>query len=368
MSSEQSSFIRQWNMFHVLLTNPNGKTVQELAKEYQVSVKTIRRDLGVLKTVLVPLCSTNEPHGEKRFYIDSMLMNFSTSLNQEELLAFYIARKMMKPLRGTYFWEGITGGCAKIQRFMNKPAVHYAKRMAPYFLYWENGQADYETCGEMVDLLLRGMEESAVIQITYRSLDAQKEQTYLIHPYHFVIHGGFLYLIGFSCKNRDIRLWKVNRIVKAEWTEKHFRRRKDFNAEEYLSHSLLPFVGGGESVLVTLRLSQSAAVWILEQKLTTVKESRGLDDGSLLVVLDVEPSAAFFRWILGFGHDVEIIEPETVRVAFRHVIERIEEKYEPTFLQVGQRPKRREISNCRNTDDLFSSNEGVKKNNTKEKP
>lgn len=325
--ADDSSFIRQWKILRALLASPSGKTVKELAEEFCVSTKTIRRDMELLQSVLAPFECSNERHGEKRYTFETILLNFALSLNRDELLAFYVGRKLMAPMRGTYFWEGIETGCEKIKRVLSKSTVEYAERVAPFFFQFEYSKANYRAKGELIDTLLRAMEDSRVVRLAYRSVASKKTKSYEIHPYHFIYDRGFIYVVGFSCKDDEIRIWKVNRMSSARVLDAEFVRLVDFNVERYMSNSVCPFVGREKAVKVKVRFAPEAARFVLEQEFKTVKSVKERQDGAITVEMEVDPEMPFLRWILGFGANAEILSPPKLREQIQSELRLIENRY-----------------------------------------
>ncbi len=326
--ADDSSFVRQWKIFKAILTSSAGMTVKEMAEKFDVSTKTIRRDMELLQSVMVPFECVNESHGEKRYTIETMMLNFALSLNRDELLAFYVGRKLMMPLRGTYFWEGVESGCEKIKRVLSRSTVEYADSVAPFFFQFEYGKADYRTKGELIDSLLRGMEESRVVRICYRSMASKQSKSYEIRPYNFVYNQGFIYVIGFSCKDGEIRIWKANRMASAQVTGERFERPKDFDVTKFMAHTLYPFVGHQKAVTAKIRFTPEVARIVLEQELKTVKNVKFSRDGSATVEMEVEPDTPFLRWVLGFGDGAEVVSPQKMREQLKNEIRRLVKMYE----------------------------------------
>lgn len=63
--AKTSPLFRQWALLRLLVQRRFGLTVAELADEMNVSQKTIRRDLELLRDVGLPIVETVGSHGRK---------------------------------------------------------------------------------------------------------------------------------------------------------------------------------------------------------------------------------------------------------------------------------------------------------------
>ena len=85
--SKLQPLARQWRIVK-LLSGPNGLSLDELATELGVSIKSIRRDLNELREADIPFAESTGPHGKKTWRLD-MSRNVPTNFNFDEIAALY---------------------------------------------------------------------------------------------------------------------------------------------------------------------------------------------------------------------------------------------------------------------------------------
>ncbi len=90
-------------------------------------------------------------------------------------------------------------------------ALKYIDRFAAIFHQTTVGASDYSEKADLIDTLMRAIEERRVTFITYQSLQATEPVTYDIHPFGLTYHRGSLYLVGHAPEHDSIRHWKVDR-------------------------------------------------------------------------------------------------------------------------------------------------------------
>ena len=319
---------RQWDIMHLLAMTRPGFTLEELATKFGVSEKTIKRDLKTLEYVFGTLKSRNEAHGRKRYCFDKTPFTFGLTLDRDELLAIYVGQELMTPLRGTYFWEGLQKSREKIKSILQEETVKYAERVAPFFRRFEPVELQYsEQKRKLIDQTLISMVDSCALRIKYRSIKARRSKTYDIYPYNFVYWNTSVYLIGFCCRDRKIKLWKVERLYDAQTLPKHKFSRMDFDVDKFLSNAVAPFVGDTPVELVTIRFTGYAARIVTEEKLRSIQEVKQEPSGAVVVKVKTETGKFFTRWILGFGRHAEILAPNSLRQKFLLELDAVQELY-----------------------------------------
>ena len=84
-----------------------------------------------------------------------------------------------------------------------------------------------------------------------------------------------------------------------------------FDVEEYVRDALM--VMRGRRIDVELLFSKSAAAWVKDKLWHTSQEMLLMKDGRLRVELKVADTDELTGWILGFGSQIRVIRPETLR-------------------------------------------------------
>src|SRR5665213_1022478 len=113
----------------VHLLKGRGRTLQQLRAELGVTKRTVQRDIQVLEQTGFPV--TSEQHRRSiywRLAYDPMLEG-PLDLTQQERMALYFSRGLLKPLAGTPFFEAIESALAKIGAGISAPGHSLLKRL-----------------------------------------------------------------------------------------------------------------------------------------------------------------------------------------------------------------------------------------------
>jgi predicted DNA-binding transcriptional regulator YafY len=146
----------------------------------------------------------------------------------------------------------------------------------------------------------------------YASVSRGGEQTERkVDPYAIVPYVRSFHLVGYCHLRQEVRIFKVDRIKSLQVTRQQFQIPDDFDLKEYIGDSWGLLRGaGGEPEEVRLRFSPRAGRWVSEEQWHPGQQVEWQPDGTLIFSLRVAINPAFVRWILYYGSEVEVIEPE----------------------------------------------------------
>lgn len=309
-----SPLLRQWTLLKALSSRPGGATVRELVRELGVSEKTVRRDLETFQRVGFPLQEHVGPHGRKAWGLQPAAEPPGLSFTFDEAIALYLGRRLLEPLAGTVFWDASQRAFKKIRATLGAKALRYVEQFGQVFYQTMVGASDYSKKAELIDHLVQGIEDRRSVLLTYRSLKATEPVSYPIYPYGLIYHRGALYVVGWSPDHEEIRHWKVNRIEQAELTQMPFQRPDDFDLREHLAKSFGVYRGGGQGeVHVKVRFAPAVARYVSESRWHESQKLTPQKDGSLLAEFDLGDTEEIKRWILSFGQQAEVLEPDRLR-------------------------------------------------------
>jgi len=312
--ADQAALLRQWLLLKTLSARRLGVTLKELAAEMQVCEKTIRRDVETFMAAGFPVTETTVEFGRKKWHLDVDKFTPDMTFAFDEAMAFYLGRHLLEPLAGTPFWEAAQRGFKKIRASLGETALRYVEKFGDSFRQTSLGRHDYSGKAEIIDQLMLGIEDCRAVFITYQSMRATEPVTYDVYPYGLAYHRGSLYLVGRNPQREQVCHWKVDRIEKARVEEFRFQRPDGFDLEKHLAGSFGIYHSYGEAeVRIQVRFSPAVARYVQESQWHASQKLTKQRDGSLLADFCLDDTAEIKSWIMSFGRNAVVLEPEKLR-------------------------------------------------------
>jgi predicted DNA-binding transcriptional regulator YafY len=167
--------------------------------------------------------------------------------------------------------------------------------------------------------------EKRNITIFYESLKSEKTKR-KISPYAMAFRKSAWYLVGHCHLRDDIRTFRLGRIQSVRLSPERFQTPDNFSIEEYFQNSW--GVYKGKLTKFKVKFSGQAAVMVKTSKHQPYEEITELEDGSIIYETTVSGREEFIRWILGFGPDAELLEPQSARREIKRILDSASENYE----------------------------------------
>jgi proteasome accessory factor B len=313
--------IRLAQIQHLLHRNPEGLASRELAKLCGVCIRTIQRDLTALQGDLgVPLTQQGDRYGIIEGYI---LPPVSFSLY--EAMALVLGSRLV--LRQTdesnpYIQDAL----AKLASVL-PPGLAEHVRESSQAIGKKSPNRDYIRIFEQVAIAWCTQRR---MKILYQSLESVDSKEWLLDPYFVDMTGvGYsTYVIGHGKhgEKEGIITFKLDRIKEAELLDDSFEIPENLTLEKMLASSWE--VMWGEESEVKLKFTSKVTRRVKESIWHPSQHIEDLPDGGCLLTVHVGSVLEMTPWIRGWGPDVEVLAPASLRREFVNYVRKLEEIYE----------------------------------------
>jgi proteasome accessory factor C len=151
--------------------------------------------------------------------------------------------------------------------------------------------------------LTQAIVEHKEVEFDYFSGSRGQSERRAVRPHELFSHRGVWYLSAFCCSRQDERLFRLDRIKQLTLTERTYAARE-------VPASSVPNPAKRSDVRV--RFTPQAAPYLRERFGDDV---RSLPDGGVEVNVAGDSERWLTQWVLSFGGDAEVIEPDWARSA-----------------------------------------------------
>jgi predicted DNA-binding transcriptional regulator YafY len=324
--NDDPTVIRQWRMLRMLGARHHGIVVSDMAREFNVAGRTIRRDLQKLQAVGFPICETTGERGSKIWRLAAHAVVPPLAFTLDEAIVLHLARPVLEPLCGTQLWESAHSALRKIKSTLSEHALKYLEQFPRVFHCTTHGFSNYADKAEIIDTLTIASEDRKAVLLTYQSQHATEPATRDVYPYGLTRHKGSLYLVAFAVEHEQIRRYKVNRIEAAESTPFVFQRPDGFDIKDFLADSFGIF-GGSDDITIVVKILPSAARHALESSWHDGQVLTRQRDGSVLAQFQLSTTVEIKSWVLSYGANAVVLEPESLRAEIAGELEQLTKMY-----------------------------------------
>jgi len=313
MFRDEIGLRRQWALLRRLSTRSAGLSLRELAEEFAVTERTVRRDLETFRSVGFPIREEVGELGRKAWRMSAARELPPLQFSYDEAVALHLGRRLLGPLAGTPFEQAADNAFQKIRSTLGLMALDYLKRFDSFFHVVGAESRGYHRRSECVDALIEAVEESRSVRLVYRSEASSEATPRDVHPRGLVERHGALYLVAFDPAADRIKHYKVDRVESAEVGPPSPADAGDFDLEGHMAESFGVYRGAGDPVVVRVRFGPEAARYVRESVHHARRELTDDHDGGVVAEYLVSGTEEIKRWVLGFGIKAVVLEPDSLR-------------------------------------------------------
>lgn len=290
-----------------LLLQTEKMTANQLAEKFEVSRRTIMRDIEDINRAGIPIVTTQGKGGGVSimdgFKIDRTALSFS------EMRAIIAGLKSLDSVSETNRYR-------LLMDKLNAGSSSEISNSDSYIII-DLSMWDKSAVSPKIEVIRNAIENSEKICFYYYapSGDGFRE----IEPYYLIFQWSGWYVWGFCTLRNDYRMFKLSRITNLKSTGQKNKER------EVLKYKCNNLKHCSNEIKATVKFDNSVK-WRLidEYGADFFTETQ---DGYILMSYEWWDLTSFYSWILSFGDKAEIIEPVEYRNEFKMLIKDIYDKY-----------------------------------------
>lgn len=297
---------RQIGILSILLQK-DRITAAELAEKFEVSRRTVIRDIEDINKAGIPIVTSQGQGGGisimEGFKIDR------TVLSSSEMKAIIAGLQSLDSVSGTNRYRQLMDKLSA----ENSLSVNAGNHIIIDLSGWDKSEVS-----DKIELIKLSMDNNEKIAFTYYSPTGIGER--VIEPYHLIFQWSSWYVWGWCDKRNDYRMFKLTRLTDLRLTgEKRAKR----DVPEYACDKLRHTKGGIEAVVRFDR----AVKWRLIDELGADNFTED-KNGVIEIRFTWSDKHSLFCWLLTFADSAEIIYPQEYREEFSEIVKKISGRYQ----------------------------------------
>ena len=289
-----------------VLLQEEQTTAPQLAEQFEVSRRTINRDIEDLCKAGIPIQTTQGIGGGIRI-MDGYRMD-RTILTSKDMQVILAGLRSLDSVSGSGYFgrlmEKIKAGSSEFVSGRDSILIDLSS--------WYK-----DSLVPKIETIQEAIETRHLIRFRYVSPSGESERT--TEPYYLIFRWSSWYLWGWCCDRKDFRLFKLNRMNEIRMTDTVFECR-DAAVPDLSNETVFP---GGIRVKA---LFSPDMKWRLAEEFgpDCITES---EDGRLLFEADYTDMDSLVTWLMTFGDKAEVLEPQEARTRIAETVRRMAEIY-----------------------------------------
>lgn len=299
---------------------PNRPT---LAKEIEVSQKTIYRDVEFMKN-LMKLPIEYDVH-RLGYYFSSPVSDFPLlKLTEGELFAIFVGEKALEQYVGTPYEEPLRNTFKKFTAGLSGEfLVQWSElQSAISFKGIEANTVDARVFQQLV-IAIRQRRE---IAFEYQGLKDARFKPRRAQPYELVSAEGQWYLFALDVDSQEVKRFVPGRMKKLQATKTSFVKPKGFSAAKEIRSSFGIF-SGSKPTTVEILFDRFASKLIRERHWHSSQRITEMKGGKLKLSLELGGFEEVERWLLSWGDHAQVLSPVELIDRLRATMARCLESY-----------------------------------------
>lgn len=303
-------FERILNLFFFLQSR-SYVNLDSLKKRFQVSERTIYRDLKALETAGIPIVFEA---GSGYSLMEGFRIQ-SKPFTEEEVLSLMVAEKIIEKHETSFIKQQFESALIKIKsayRFQDKERL---TQLHDRLLINKKTANTY--LPNVLDLLLNALLKRQQATITYCKPGGDHEEQRIIEPLEIQQEHDHWYVFAYCCLRGDYRNFRLDRIKRI------MLMPHPFSAEHGNPVSLRDASKKETLTNIRIKADRKYAHYLHWDRAAFGFEKEETGEGQVFMYFQYKQNPSYFvRWFMMFIDFAEILEPESLRTEIKDILEK----------------------------------------------
>jgi predicted DNA-binding transcriptional regulator YafY len=279
-------------------------TADELARHFEVTVRTIYRDIGALSEAGVPVAGEAGVGYSlvKGYHLPPVMFT------AEEAVALFVGAEMVKQFADASLAGPMDTALLKIRSVLPRDRQDDLDRLKKATAIFGSPRLPTSVDQRTLLPIQQAIVSRRVLRFEYRGRERTEPTHRDVEPLGVSFHGGAWYLVGWCRMRQDFRYFKLERLRQLDVLNERFEPRPDFSLHAYLEKNL----GAEDRIRVRLWFSERALERVRRESYSGVTPVAA-ENGGYVVDLRTFSLEWLARWLLSFGSEARALAPARLR-------------------------------------------------------
>lgn len=286
-------------------------TAREIAEQFDVSLRTVYRDIRSLEESGIPISGEA---GLGYSLVDGFKLP-PLMFTTEEAISFLMAEKLISHHTDGDTYDAFRGGMDKIRAVLKVAEKDFLYSLDDFILVPKIHNAPPPVPGNVMQPLVKSLLHKKQVTIVYRAGYNEETTCRTIEPQGVFFMANYWYILAWCKLRNDYRTFHLGRMLNVTTTEDDFEIK-----HPPLKELVQAIYYDNNDTEVTLRVHKDAAKMIGIGKYINGFIEEQSDGDYFIQKYEAYSLEKFARWYLSFADKAEIIEPQELRIIVKKLI------------------------------------------------
>jgi predicted DNA-binding transcriptional regulator YafY len=294
-------------LFAILLTLQHKRRVraQDLARQFEISKRTIYRDLSALNQMGIPITALPGEGFElvEGYYIPPLMFN------ENEAVAVLLGLRLLAQQTAGSMTPNAGSALAKINVVLPYQVRARAETLTN-IIGFITPKEKFNLDDPQLILIQKAIQEKRVLHLHYHGYHKEKASNRDVEPHQLFYVEGVWYLEAYCRKRKEMRDFRLSRIDKITSLNKFFNKKRT---------GKIPHQSFTE---IKIRFDKTVVRWVHEKQHYGFLHEQETPRG-VVMTYSVNHESEMTPWILSWGASAEVLSPKTFRKTLHETAQKL---------------------------------------------
>lgn len=291
-------------LFAILLTLQHRRRVraQDLADQFEISKRTIYRDMSALNQMGIPIAALPGEGFElvEGYYISPLMFT------ENEAIALILGSRLLTQQAGGSLTQGADSALAKIKVALPEQ-VRARSEALTNIIGFITPKAKFDLDDPQLLLIQNAIQDKRVLHLRYRGYQKEDVTERDVEPHQLFYADGVWYLEAYCRTRKGMRDFRFSRMEKVTPRNETFHKNRTGKAQAQ------------PIIVIKIRFVSNAVRWVREQQHYGYQSDEKETSQGTVMVYHVNHESELTPWVLGWGASAEVLSPKELRKTLREI-------------------------------------------------
>ena len=289
-------------LFAILLALQHKRRIraQDLARQFEVSKRTIYRDMSALNQMGIPLAALPGEGFElvEGYYLPPLMFT------ENEAVALLLGSRLLTQQSAGSLTQSADSALAKIKVALPEQVRERSEALTS-IIGFITRRAKFDLDDPQLLLIQNAIQEKKVLHLRYRGYQKANITERDVEPHQLFYADGVWYLEAYCRMRKGMRDFRLSRMENITVRHEVFHRKRTGKPQ------LQPII------VIKIRFMPGAVRWVREQQHYGYQHDEKESQQGTVMVYHVNQASEIIPWILGWGTSAEVLSPKELRQTLR---------------------------------------------------